>query len=38
MSDFTPIAVWVEDERQIRQFVRTALEAEGWHVFETWLY
>jgi two-component system KDP operon response regulator KdpE len=26
--------ILVEDERQIRRFVRTALEAEGWTVFE----
>jgi two-component system KDP operon response regulator KdpE len=30
-----PVAVLVEDERQIRRFVRTALEAEGWSVYET---
>jgi two-component system KDP operon response regulator KdpE len=34
MSDPAPIAILVEDERQIRRFVRTALETEGWHVFE----
>ncbi len=34
MSDNAPLAVLVEDERQIRRFVRTALETEGWHVFE----
>jgi two-component system, OmpR family, KDP operon response regulator KdpE len=34
MSDIAPIAILVEDERQIRRFVRTALETEGWHVFE----
>jgi two-component system, OmpR family, KDP operon response regulator KdpE len=34
MSDAAPIAILVEDERQIRRFVRTALEAEGWDVFE----
>jgi two-component system KDP operon response regulator KdpE len=34
MSDAAPIAILVEDERQIRRFVRTALETEGWHVFE----
>jgi two-component system KDP operon response regulator KdpE len=34
MSDPTPIAVLVEDERQIRRFVRDALETEGWTVFE----
>lgn len=30
----SPTAVIVEDEKQIRRFVRQALEAEGWHVFE----
>jgi two-component system KDP operon response regulator KdpE len=34
MSDIPPIAILVEDERQIRRFVRTALETEGWHVYE----
>ena len=34
MSEPAPIAILVEDERQIRRFVRTALETEGWHVFE----
>lgn len=34
MSELTPIALLVEDEPQIRRFVRTALEAEGWRVFE----
>lgn len=34
MSDATPTAILVEDEREIRRFVRTALETEGWHVFE----
>jgi two-component system KDP operon response regulator KdpE len=34
MSDAAPIAILIEDERQIRRFVRTALETEGWHVFE----
>jgi len=29
-----PVAILVEDERQIRRFVRTALEAEGWNVHE----
>jgi two-component system, OmpR family, KDP operon response regulator KdpE len=29
-----PTAVIVEDEKQIRRFVRQALEAENWHVFE----
>ena len=30
----TPIALVLEDEPQIRRFVRAALEAEGWQVFE----
>jgi len=34
MSAATPTAVIVEDEPQIRRFVRSALEAEGWQVFE----
>jgi two-component system, OmpR family, KDP operon response regulator KdpE len=34
MSDPPLIAVLVEDERQIRRFVREALETEGWTVFE----
>ena len=34
MSDPHPIAVIVEDEPQIRRFVRAALEAEHWQVFE----
>ena len=35
MSDEpTRTAVVVEDEPQIRRFVRAALEAEGWQVFE----
>ena len=34
MSTPTPIALVLEDEREIRQFVRTSLEAEGWQVFE----
>lgn len=29
-----PVALLVEDEPQIRRFVRTALEDEGWRVFE----
>lgn len=29
-----PVAVVIEDEPQIRRFVRGALEAEGWQVFE----
>jgi two-component system KDP operon response regulator KdpE len=35
MSEPTPIALLVEDEPQIRRFVRMALEAEGWQVHET---
>jgi two-component system KDP operon response regulator KdpE len=35
MSEPTPIALLVEDEPQIRRFVRSALEAEGWQVFES---
>jgi two-component system, OmpR family, KDP operon response regulator KdpE len=35
MAEPQPIALLVEDERQIRRFVRTALEAEGWSVVET---
>jgi two-component system KDP operon response regulator KdpE len=34
VSDAAPTAVLVEDERQIRRFVRITLEAEGWQVFE----
>ena len=34
MSELAPTALLVEDEPQIRRFVRTALEEEGWHVFE----
>ncbi|PFH08165.1 two-component system KDP operon response regulator KdpE [Collimonas sp. PA-H2] len=30
----TPIALLVEDEPQIRRFVRAALEDEGWQIFE----
>ena len=29
-----PVVVVIEDEPQIRRFVRSALEAEGWQVFE----
>ena len=31
----SPTALLVEDEPQIRRFVRAALEAEGWQVFES---
>ncbi len=34
MSEALPIALLVEDEPQIRRFVRAALEEEGWQVFE----
>ncbi len=34
MSHAAPVAVIVEDEPQIRRFVRGALEAEGWQVHE----
>lgn len=34
MSDVSPIALLVEDEPQIRRFVRVALVEEGWQVFE----
>jgi two-component system KDP operon response regulator KdpE len=34
MSNLAPIAVVIEDEPQIRRFVRCALEAEGWQVHE----
>jgi two-component system KDP operon response regulator KdpE len=35
MVEPNPVAILIEDERQIRRFVRTALEAEGWVVHET---
>lgn len=34
MAKPQPIVLLVEDEWQIRRFVRTAIEAEGWNVFE----
>jgi two-component system KDP operon response regulator KdpE len=34
MSEPGQTAVIIEDEHQIRRFVRTSLEAEGWRVFE----
>jgi two-component system, OmpR family, KDP operon response regulator KdpE len=34
MAEPLPVVILVEDERQIRRFVRTALEAEGWSVHE----
>ena len=35
MSELLPVVILVEDERQIRRFVRTALETEGCAVHET---
>lgn len=34
-SATTPTALLVEDEPQIRRFVRSALEEEGWQIFES---
>jgi two-component system KDP operon response regulator KdpE len=34
MSQAPPVALLVEDEPQIRRFVRTALEAEGWQTYD----
>jgi two-component system, OmpR family, KDP operon response regulator KdpE len=34
MPSAAPIALVLEDEREIRRFVRSALEAEGWQVVE----
>lgn len=34
MSEFHPVVLLVEDEKQIRRFVRTALEDQGWVVHE----
>ena len=34
MNENAPVVIIVEDEKQIRRFVRAALEAEGCHVFE----
>jgi two-component system KDP operon response regulator KdpE len=34
MGESAPLAILVEDERQIRRFVRSALEGEGWTVVE----
>jgi two-component system KDP operon response regulator KdpE len=34
MTAIASVAVLIEDELQIRRFVRTALETDGWHVFE----
>jgi two-component system KDP operon response regulator KdpE len=35
MTEPIPIALLVEDEPQIRRFVRSALEREGWHIVES---
>jgi len=35
MAEPLPVVILIEDERQIRRFVRTALETEGWSVHET---
>jgi len=35
MTAARPVAVLVEDEPQIRRFVRSALESAGWQVFES---
>ena len=35
MGELSPVAVLIEDERQIRRFVRSALESEGWTVHES---
>ncbi|HET8730004.1 MAG TPA: two-component system response regulator KdpE [Moraxellaceae bacterium] len=35
MSNLAPLALLVEDERQIRRFMRSALESEGWRVAES---
>lgn len=34
MNEIAPLALLVEDEPQIRRFVRAAMEEEGWHVHE----
>ena len=34
MSEPVPVVLLVEDDRHIRRFLRTSLEAEGWRVFE----
>lgn len=34
MNELAPTALLIEDEAQIRRFVRAALEQEGWHVQE----
>jgi len=35
VNEIAPTALLVEDEPQIRRFVRAALEEEGWHVHES---
>jgi two-component system, OmpR family, KDP operon response regulator KdpE len=35
MAEASPVAILIEDERQIRRFVRTALEGEGWSVHDS---
>src|SRR5471030_690550 len=35
MAESLPIVILIEDERQIRRFVRAALETEGWSVHES---
>lgn len=35
LTEVAPTALLVEDEPQIRRFVRAALEEEGWHVHES---
>ena len=35
MTQPPPLALLIEDEPQIRRFVRAALEEEGWHIFES---
>ena len=35
MIEPTPITLLIEDEPQIRRFVRASMEAEGWQVFES---
>ena len=34
MAETTPVVLLVEDDRHIRRFLRSSLEAEGWRVFE----
>ena len=35
MNEYLPTALLVEDDHEIRRFVRAELEDEGWQVFET---